>query len=106
MTSIEFPALLSGPIIRRVDQSHAYIWIATSKNYLINAQCFKIEFKNEGNQCIEIRIRTRKQTVSLGKNLYVHLLEITPSKKFPLNQLIGYNLHFKNKDESFDLEDY
>ncbi|CAM5215761.1 PhoD-like phosphatase OS=Ureibacillus acetophenoni OX=614649 GN=SAMN05877842_106166 PE=4 SV=1 [Ureibacillus acetophenoni] len=106
MTLIEFPALLSGPIIRQVDQSHAYIWIATSKNYLINVQCFNIEFKYEGNQYIEIRTRTKKQTVSLGKNLYVHLLEITPSKKFPPNQLIGYNLHFKNKDESFDLEDH
>lgn len=105
MTSIVFPALLAGPIIRRVDQSYAYIWIATSKNYMINAECFNITIKYEGNQYSKIKTRTKKQTISLGKNLYIHLLKITPSKMFKTNQLIGYNLHFKNKKESFDLDD-
>ncbi|WP_052124255.1 alkaline phosphatase D family protein [Ureibacillus manganicus] len=105
MSSILFPELLAGPIIRRVDLTQAYIWIATSKKYNIRAECFSITTRYEGNVYDKIRTSSKVQRVSFGENLHIHLIKITPRRPFKTNQLIGYNLHFKNKKESFDLDD-
>ncbi len=106
MTSITFPALLAGPIVRRVDSNQAYIWVATSQNYKIKASFFGITTVNEGNRYTDLNTLTSTQSISFGENLYIHLIKITPSSgRFNTNQLIGYNLHFKNRKESFSLDD-
>jgi len=105
MSSILFPEILAGPIVRRVEASCAYIWVATSKNYNITAECYEITTRYEGNEYNSIKLRARTKTVSLGENLYIHLIKVTPSTKFKPNLLIGYNLRFQNKTESFDLDD-
>ncbi|SOC39878.1 alkaline phosphatase D family protein [Ureibacillus acetophenoni] len=105
MESILFPELLAGPIIRRVDSSKAYIWIATSRKFKIRADCYAITTRYEGNEYDKIHTTSKTQTISLGENLHIHLIKIAPRRPFKTNQLIGYNIRFKGKSESFDLDD-
>ncbi|MCM3389640.1 hypothetical protein M3649_16050 [Ureibacillus chungkukjangi] len=100
-----FPALLAGPMIRRLESSQVYIWVATSKEYAITAEVCEITSIAETDNYAKIASATDTNTIQFGENLFIHLIKITPdSNKFPTNQLIGYNLHFKNKKEYFDLE--
>ncbi|PYF08925.1 metallophosphoesterase family protein [Ureibacillus chungkukjangi] len=100
-----FPALLAGPMIRRLESSQVYIWVATSKDYEITAEVYEIISSEEADNYTKLASATDTSTIQFGKNLFIHLLKITPnSNKFPTNQIIGYNLHFQNKKEQFDLE--
>jgi hypothetical protein len=100
---MNFPAVLAGPIIRRVEPSKVYLWLATSKAYTINAELFNI---NAGQRLKTMESVCDTNSIQIGKKLYIHLLKIRPAQgHFPTNQLIGYNLSFKTKANSFDLED-
>ena len=104
MNSDLFPALLAGPMIRRVETSQAYVWVATSKEFSINGEVFNIDTVGETDQYSKINSQTTTETIQFGDNLFIHLIQITPCKNsFPTNQLIGYNLHFKKHQEAFDL---
>ncbi|WP_052130260.1 metallophosphoesterase family protein [Ureibacillus sinduriensis] len=106
MNSNLFPALLAGPMVRRVDSSEAFIWAATSEEFAITAEVYAIFTKGESNHYSKIDANTETQTIQFGENLYIHLIKVTPtSNTFPTNRLIGYNLHFRNQQESFDLDD-
>ncbi|TSI05085.1 alkaline phosphatase D family protein [Lysinibacillus sp. BW-2-10] len=106
MKSFKFPALLAGPILRRVEPTKAYVWVATSKAYSIGAQIYEITTKHTKDYYSKLRAATETTTVQFGENLFIHLIKITPKNGlFPTNQLIGYNLYFTIDNESFDLGD-
>ncbi|MFC7684481.1 hypothetical protein [Ureibacillus sp. GCM10028918] len=106
MNAVLFPALLAGPMIRRLDSSEAFIWVATSKNFAITAEVCEINTIDAIDQYSNIQSTTETDTIHLGEHLYIHLIKITPnSNLFPTNQLIGYNLYFQNEQEYFNLED-
>ncbi len=42
MTPIDFPIILAGPIVRWVEPTQIYIWIATSKHCKLDAELWKI----------------------------------------------------------------
>ena len=105
MNSDLFPALLAGPMIRRLESSQAYVWVATSKAFSITAEVYSIKTGGETDHYSKIGTSTKTETIQFGENLFIQLIQITPtSNSFPTNQLIGYNLQFKNQQESFDLE--
>ncbi|HWK24855.1 MAG TPA: hypothetical protein VNS08_17715 [Ureibacillus sp.] len=104
MNSVLFPALLAGPIIRRLDTSQVYIWVAMSKEYSITADVYLVNTIDGTEKYSKINSITNTQTIQFGKNLFIHLIQITPTiNQFPTNEFIGYNLHFENQEESFDL---
>ncbi|WP_168193857.1 alkaline phosphatase D family protein [Lysinibacillus sp. SGAir0095] len=106
MNSELFPALLAGPMIRRLDASKVFIWVATSKEFTISAEVCEIAKMGEKEFYSKIQSTTEKETIQFGENLFINLIKITPdSNLFPTNQLIGYNLHFQNQQDSFDLAD-
>lgn len=39
---MQIPTILSGPIIRRVEPTKIYIWIATSKEFQLDAALYKV----------------------------------------------------------------
>ncbi|BDH60331.1 hypothetical protein MTP04_04610 [Lysinibacillus sp. PLM2] len=104
MTSLQFPALLAGPMLRRVESSQINIWVATSKNFTITAELFATMPNSDSSK--KIPTTTRTETIPFGKHLFIHLIKINPkSNSFPSNQFIGYNLHFQSEEQSFDLGD-
>lgn len=106
MNSNLFPALLAGPMVRRVDSAQAFIWVATSKEFAITAEVYGIMKRGESDHYSKINATTVTETIQFGENIYIHLLKVSPnSNLFPTNLLIGYNLHFQYRQESFDLED-
>ncbi|SOC05953.1 hypothetical protein SAMN05880501_104145 [Ureibacillus xyleni] len=101
-----FPALLAGPIVRKVEPSQIVIWLATSNDFDIKGDLFKIVPNNRTTHYTKIKTESAKQTIPFGENLIFHLLKITPRKNlFPTEQLIGYNITFSNGTESFNLSD-
>lgn len=102
MKPITFPLILSGPMIRRAAPHQVFIWIATSRPSEIHASLYTIESPLETSA---LPIHSEKETVRLGKQLFVHLIKITPhSGIFPTDTLLGYNLHFKTDTAQHDLE--
>lgn len=104
---MQFPLILSGPIVRRVESTRAYIWIATSKKVQIESDFFQIEKGNETHSYLYHKLDTNCQTmkVKIGKQLFVYLIKITPQdESFPTDTLIGYNLRFNDDSRLDDLE--
>ncbi len=97
---LNFPPILSGPILRRVDEFQITVWVATSKNYDITASLY---ITDQNHKILPISVKNHK--LPLGKQLYIHLITINPLKKvFPTDQLLSYNLLFSTGNHSFDLQ--
>jgi hypothetical protein len=97
---VNFPPILSGPILRRVDENQVNIWLATSENYDLSANLYIVEKKYE-----LLLVSVKNQKLQLGQQLYVHLLTIFPlESSFPTDLLLGYNLLFSKGENNFDLQ--
>ncbi|MDR4890356.1 hypothetical protein RGU12_22905 [Fredinandcohnia sp. QZ13] len=105
---MDIPTVLSGPILRRVEPSHIYIWIALSKRYKLGAKLYQVENK-EGTAISyhEINCNTETTTFRAGKQLYISLIKLTPHEtQFPIDTLLGYNIFFQRNAEIQDLHDF
>jgi hypothetical protein len=106
MNPLTLPMILSGPIIRRAEESQVNIWIATSKSVRLHAKLFTITAK-PGQNSYHYRpfyTHCETKTIRMGKQLFVHLIKITPlDGTFPINTLLGYNLKFRRGTEIEDL---
>ena len=106
---VNLPTILSGPILRRVEPTQIYIWIALSKRYKVSAELFSIEVdhKSDSHKYHQVSSHSETQTIKLGKQLYINLIKITPSTDLlPTQTLLGYNLLFRRGSELLDLDDF
>ncbi|MEH7234580.1 hypothetical protein [Bacillus sp. JJ1562] len=105
---MDIPTILSGPILRRVEPSHIYIWIALKKQYKLGAKLYQIENIDGTNFMYqEVNSDSETTTFQAGKQLYISLIKLTPhDTHFPVNTLLGYNLLFENNSEILDLQDF
>ena len=107
--SMKIPTILCGPIIRRVEPSQVYIWIALSEPLNVGAKLYKTIHSSQ-NDSYRYELLTDKsmtKTVQLGNRLYIHLIKIIPHKEhFPTNTLLGYNLFFNTGDNVLNLGDF
>ncbi|SES67431.1 hypothetical protein SAMN05216389_101357 [Oceanobacillus limi] len=100
----EIPFLLAGPIIRRVQSDSVYLWLATSKETTIQVELNHIQEDNGSIEYDPVVVHSNTKSLRAGKNLYIHLIEIYPPySSFPVDVLLGYNLHFKTNHHAFDL---
>lgn len=101
------PLLLAGPIIRRVEHNHVYIWLSTSRYVQIDANFYSVhDSETHSIQYEPIRIQVESEMIQSGRNLYTYLIKVVPyASIFPLDSLIGYNILFKNRYEKIDLGD-
>ncbi|MFP7296567.1 hypothetical protein [Neobacillus niacini] len=106
MNSLTLPIILSGPIVRRAEPSQITLWIATSKRYTIQARMVRIT-SNKDPEIFDYQqfdIESNTTTIQLGKQLFVHLLKLTPlHSTFPTDTLLGYNIFLKQGTEHHDL---
>lgn len=104
---MKLPKLLAGPILRRIEQNQAFIWIATSKPYEVEAELFEIQSTaaKDGHDYRPVNIYSETKRISLGERLFGYLIKIAPIKGFfPNEVLLGYNLTFSNPSEKWDLK--
>lgn len=96
---MQLPVILAGPILRRLDENGVNIWIATSRPFQVDAELYSL---TDGITPLRSRCQTR--TIRTGKNLYIHLICLSPvHASFPTDVLLGYNVQFKNATETLDL---
>jgi hypothetical protein len=127
MTESTMPLLLAGPIIRRVDQTHVCIWIATSKSVYSKVEVYrkgsinglavnkKDDDKGPGKQPnMHIIGKGNDISLKLGENLYVSLIVARPLSfaqikeydrpdllsTFPTDEILAYDLELFLSDES------
>ncbi|MGM0903247.1 MAG: hypothetical protein ACQEXB_19375 [Bacillota bacterium] len=103
---MKLPAILSGPILRRVEKHQVYIWIATSRPFKIDANLYEINGGSGNNpfQYDLINNQTNTTSIQLGKKLYIHLIKTEPQEvSFPTETLLGYNLFFLEDEKQMDL---
>ncbi|MFD1737253.1 hypothetical protein ACFSCX_11885 [Bacillus salitolerans] len=101
---MNLPTILSGPIVRRVDETSVCIWIATSKPFRLGAELYSIRKSHNICNYYSIDIQCTSETIRCGNRLYIYLLEIIPTiGTFPTNCLLGYNLTFQNEASTLDL---
>ncbi|MCC3356371.1 hypothetical protein [Bacillus sp. REN16] len=105
---MDIPTILSGPILRRVEPSQIYIWIALRKRFKLGAKLFQIENSDDANFIYhEINCDSETTTFRAGKQLYISLIKLTPHEnQFPVNSLLGYNLLFQQNSKILDLKDF
>ncbi|MBO0961092.1 hypothetical protein J1P26_15430 [Neobacillus sp. MM2021_6] len=107
MGLIEFPFILSGPIVRRVEPGRVFIWIATSGICAIEAAFYQVT-KTSSNQKFDYQLlstSSEPQTVRVGKQLFIHLIKVVPlNGDFPTDTLIGYNLQFTTSSVQHDFQ--
>lgn len=104
MDSFLLPTILCGPIVRRVEPEKAYLWIALSKPYHVNASLYMI---NPPLTYHFLQTKTETKTIQMGKQLYIYLIEIKPCEEpFPTDSLIGYDLQFRGETEILDLSSF
>ncbi|WP_144481084.1 hypothetical protein [Cytobacillus oceanisediminis] len=100
---MKLPFILSGPILRRVEPTSLYIWIALSRQIKMDAQLFQIN----QDTYIPLDINTETKTFKAGEQLYIYLIKISPRRTpFPSCTLLGYNLFFKKDAMVRDLGNY
>lgn len=105
---MELPLILSGPIVRRVDRSSIYIWIATSQSCEVKAKLYVLsQQKNDIFHSKWIADSSNSNSIRFGENLFVHLIEIIPqTRAFPTDTLLGYNLFFQTEQNTLDLQSF
>ncbi|WP_010677311.1 metallophosphoesterase family protein [Bacillus timonensis] len=105
---MDVPTILSGPILRRVEPSQVYIWIALRKRFKLGAKLYQIKNMDGTNFTYhEIDCHSETTTFCAGKQLYISLIKLTPYQaQFPVNTLLGYNLHFQKDSDVLDLQDF
>ncbi len=102
---MNLPTIIAGPIVRRVEPTSVYIWLALSKQYQIQAKIFQQQ--NHADMLLSDSSST--DCIPIGKNLYIYLIKVVPvdHHKFPANKLLGYNLYFTdNANRTLDLKDF
>ncbi|MFS0821208.1 hypothetical protein [Bacillus sp. 1P02SD] len=105
---MDLPTILSGPILRRVEPSHIYIWIALSKRYKLGAKLYQFENKESTTFSYhEIKCDSEATTFRAGKQLYMSLIKLAPHEThFPVDTLLGYNILFQKNSDIQDLQDF
>ena len=106
---MNLPTILSGPILRRVEKTAIYIWIALSKKYQLYAKLYSIQTNHQKKEYDYelISAKSETQVFRLGKKIYIYLIKLQPDKKnFPSQTLLGYNIEFKKGNSTYDLGDF
>ncbi|WP_050181046.1 hypothetical protein [Domibacillus robiginosus] len=103
---MNLPVILSGPILRRVDQSSVFVWIATSKPFQISAKLYQIHQSDKDGYHL-ISDQSEMECIRFGKRLFIYMIKIVADKGiFPLETLLGYNLFFTSDSTTVDLSDF
>ena len=105
------PALLAGPILRRVTRDNVYVWLAHSEAFSLSLQILGAD--QTLVSCAKTSVPTHvpledRPAVSwqLGEHLWITLLNAKPQAQyFPLDTLLYYQIVDTNTQKALDLQD-
>ncbi|GAV20445.1 PhoD-like phosphatase [Mariprofundus micogutta] len=85
--------ILCGPIVRRTTTTAVYIWLATQQDEELSGE---IRLRGH-NEVISINQGSKK--IQLGKNLFIHLVHLSPAAAgFPTDSILHYDILHKLPD--------
>jgi hypothetical protein len=101
------PAILAGPVIRRVSRENAFFWLVTSEDFPLNMEVYQVVQVNGSSfQYKKLAVDTKSSTIRMGEHLYIHLLQVNPDELFPTNTLLAYNIFFMTNQGRLNLQDF
>jgi hypothetical protein len=85
MSLPELPALLAGPILRRVVEREAALWLATSTPG-------RTRISLHGDDGQEVPSHTQARVLKAGARLFLHLIRVLPETAFQPGRFTGYRV--------------
>ncbi len=87
---MSLPAILAGPILRRVTPTEVVIWLCTSRPLEPTPALYLAG--NDEPLAEQVPDPTRHRRIRIGEHAFVHLLRWSPADPLPLDQLVEYDL--------------
>ena len=82
------PAVIAGPLLRRLEPQRLVIWLVGSR---VLPLCLKLQVPQ--GQTLTIDLDTQQcQVVPVGRHAFIHLIDVTLSEALPLDVSIDYDL--------------
>ncbi len=88
-SSNTLPLVIAGPIIRRALPDQLVLWWVTSCPLHADFSLFQGD-----DQLAACNAASITQSVRVGENAYIHLLDFRPEKPLPVNVFLSYDLSF------------
>ncbi len=82
------PAVIAGPMLRRLEPQRLVIWLVGSRALSLT---LKLQVPQGKSQAIDLDAQ-HCQTVPVGRNAFIHLIDITLAQALPQDVAIGYDL--------------
>ncbi len=83
---MSLPAVLAGPIVRRVTQRECHLWLVCRARSAITVELFSQE--------LQLTSKTDVQCIAIGKYAFIYLLSVTCDSDFEADTPISYSLAF------------
>lgn len=82
------PAVIAGPLLRRLEPQRLVIWLVGSRALPL---CFRLQLPS--GEALDIPLdATHCQVVPVGRHAFIHLIDIALSHALPQDEIIGYDL--------------
>jgi hypothetical protein len=95
---MELNVLLAGPIVRRVEQDAAYLWVATSVPASVIGEVYQASTTYQEKP--ERLGGGPAESLQIGEKLFVHLVRATPDAgTWPRGELLAYDLRLLPDDD-------
>ncbi len=101
-TLSSLPAVISGPLLRHLDQHHVTIWLVTTSPFQLSAQLYDRQFAPLYQQALT---SDELQTIKVGEHAYIQLITLELAQALPEQQLIYYDLTFSDATQSQQLSE-
>lgn len=103
--STEFPLVLAGPILRRLEPQRLAIWLVASE---ILSTSLVLSFERDGHRVTQEIVLNERQcrTLSVGRHAHLHLLDVTLQSPLPLDTVIEYDVRVHCADTSVGVADW
>lgn len=85
------PAVLAGPLLRRLEPGRLVLWLVGSR---APALTLRLQFcQDEGEQSLDIDLdATRCQVIAVGRAAFIHLIDVSLATPLPQDVPIRYDL--------------
>ncbi len=90
--SAPLPAVIAGPLLRRLEPQRLVLWLVASRELALT-----LRLKPSAQEALDIDLdATRCQVIPVGRNAFIHLIDVALDSALPQDITIGYDLLIDN----------
>jgi len=90
--SAPLPAVIAGPLLRRLEPQRLVLWLVASRELALT-----LRLMPSAQKALDIDLdATRCQVIPVGRNAFIHLIDVALDSALPQDITIGYDLLIDN----------